>query len=99
MGQAHVRPHLYVEVVGTVIDFQGRRELRRAGAADPFERLRTAVSRLDPLVRALDARSFDAGVAAEALHQIQAQLDIHRVEEAATHAEDLLRRMESRATG
>lgn len=85
--------------MGTIIDFQSRRELRGAGAADPLERLRTAVRELDPLVRALDARSFDAGVASEALNQIQRQLDVHRVEEAASHAEELLQRMASRETG
>lgn len=85
--------------MGTIIDFQSRRALRRADAADPFERLRTAVNRLDPLVRALDAHSFDAGVASEALHQIQGQLDRHRIDEAAAQAEELLVRMSSRATG
>lgn len=85
--------------MGTIIDFQSRRELRWAGAADPLERLRVAVRELDPLIRDLDARSFDAGVAAEALSTIQRQLDVHRVEEAASRAEELLQRMASRETG
>ena len=85
--------------MGTIIDFQSRRALRRAGAADPLSRIDSAIGELASRIRGLDDRSKEADELIRSLHEIREAVEQRRLNEAAAQAEDLLLRMASSNVG
>ena len=79
--------------MGTIIDFQSRRGLRWADAADPLSRIDSAVQGLASRVRDLQDRSTDQAELIRALCAIREAVEERRLNEAALRAENLLRRM------
>jgi len=79
--------------VGTIIDFQSRRGLRWADAADPLSRIDSAVEGLASRVRDLHDHSTDETELIRALCAIREAIEERRLSEAALQAENLLRRM------